>query len=107
MLGRADDITKVKGVLLAPSAIEEVVRSIDGLGDEYEGVVDKLGDIDRIKLKVELLPEQKDRVKAIEAELKDQLRLKTNLGYRIEFYDLGRLPRYEVKARRFKDLRKK
>ena len=107
VLGRADDITKVKGVLLAPSAIEEVVRSIDGLGDEYEVVVDKLGDIDRIKLKVELQPGQEERVKAIEAELKDQLRLKTNLGYRIEFYDHGRLPRYEVKARRFKDLRKK
>jgi phenylacetate-CoA ligase len=107
VLGRADDITKVKGVLLAPSAIEEVVRSIDGLGDEYEVIVDKLGDIDRIKLKVELRPGQEDRVKAIEAVLKDQLRLKTNLGYRIEFYDHGRLPRYEVKARRFKDLRKK
>src|SRR3990172_6581916 len=34
--GRADDITKVKGVLLAPAAIEEVVRSISELGDEYE-----------------------------------------------------------------------
>ena len=33
VVGRADDITKVNGVLLAPSAIEEVVRSIEGLGD--------------------------------------------------------------------------
>ena len=104
--GRADDITKVKGVLLSPAAIEEVVRSIDGLGDEYEVVVDKLGDIDRIKLKVETMPGCEDQVKALETQLKDQLRLKTNLGYRIEFYDYGRLPRYEVKARRFKDLRK-
>ena len=106
VLGRADDITKVKGVLLAPSAIEEVVRSIPGLGDEYEVIVDRFGDVDRIKLKVELMPDQEDRAKAIEAELTDQLRLKTNLGYRIEFYDYGRLPRYDVKARRFKDLRK-
>jgi phenylacetate-CoA ligase len=106
VLGRADDITKVKGVLLAPASIEEVVRSIDGLGDEYEVIVDKLGDIDRIKLKVELAPGSEERVEEIEARLKDQLRLKTNLGYRIEFYDYGRLPRYEVKARRFKDLRK-
>jgi len=107
VVGRADDITKVKGVLLAPSAIEEVVRSIEGLCDEYEVVVDKLGDVDRIKLKVELMPGLEDRVKEIESRLKDQLRLKTNLGYRIEFYDHGKLPRYEVKARRFKDLRKK
>ena len=107
VVGRADDITKVKGVLLSPSAIEEVVRGIDGLGDEYEVIVDKLGDVDRIKLKVELVPGQEDQQKAIEAELKDQLRLKTNLGYRLEFYDFGKLPRYDVKARRFKDMREK
>jgi phenylacetate-CoA ligase len=107
VIGRADDITKVKGVLLAPAAIEEVVRSIDGLGDEYEVIVDKLGDVDRIKLKVELVPGAEDRLKSIEARLKEQLRLKTNLAYRLEYYDYGRLPRYDVKARRFKDLRKK
>lgn len=105
VIGRADDITKVKGVLLSPAAIEEVVRSMDGLGDEFEVIVDKQGDIDRIKLKVELMPEA-DRLN-IEPLLKDQLRLKTNLGYRIEFYDYGSLPRYDVKAKRFKDLRKK
>jgi len=107
VVGRSDDITKVKGVLLAPSAIEEVVRSIDGLGDEYEVIVDKMGDLDRIKLKVECMPGLEERVEEIEGRLKEQLRLKTNLGYRIEFYDHGRLPRYDVKAKRFKDLRKK
>jgi len=44
---------------------------------------------------------------SIETILKDQLRLKTNLGYQIEYYDYGTLPRYESKAKRFKDLRKK
>ncbi len=106
VVGRADDITKVKGVLLAPAAIEEVVRGIEGLGNEYEVVVDRPGDIDRITLKVELMPGAENRAAEIEAQLKDQLRLKTNLGYQLEFHDYGRLPRYEVKARRFKDLRK-
>ncbi|MDZ7700255.1 MAG: AMP-binding protein [Deltaproteobacteria bacterium] len=105
VVGRADDITKVKGVLLSPSAIEEVVRGIEGLGDEFEVIVDKVGDTDRITLKVELLPDHKERRPDIEGELKDQLRLKTNLGYKLEFHDLETLPRYEVKAKRFKDLR--
>lgn len=104
--GRADDITKVKGVLLSPAAIEEVVRAQEGLGDEYEVIVDKLGDMDRIKLKVELAQGYETRRADIEGRLKDALRLKTNLGYRLEFYDFGKLPRYDVKARRFKDLRK-
>jgi phenylacetate-CoA ligase len=107
VVGRADDITKVKGVLLAPSAIEEVVRSIEGLGDEYEVTVEKKGDTDRIKLRVEILPRAEDQKTLIENELVDQLRLKTNLRYDIEICGSGTLPRYEVKAKRFKDLREK
>ena len=106
VVGRADDITKVKGVLLAPSAIEEVVRGIDGLSDEFEVIVDKVGDIDRITLKVEILGGRESDRPRIEIQLKDHLRLKTNLGYGLEFHRYGTLPRYEVKAKRFKDLRK-
>jgi len=108
VVGRADDITKVKGVLLAPSAIEEVVRSVDGLGDEYEVIVDKVGDAESIQLKVEVLDENpdQDQCRLIEAELADQLRLKTNLRYDIEICGCETLPRYEVKAKRFRDLRK-
>jgi phenylacetate-CoA ligase len=105
VLGRSDDITKVKGVLLSPIAIEHVVRSIEGLGDEFEVVVDKVGDIDRITLKIELLPGMEKRRSAIDQMLKDQLRLQTNLGYRLEYHGIGTLPRYNVKGKRFKDLR--
>jgi phenylacetate-CoA ligase len=38
-------------------------------------------------------------------ELIDQLRVKTNLGYNLEFHDYGTLPRYDAKGKRFKDLR--
>lgn len=107
VIGRADDITKVKGVLLAPTAIEEVVRSFPELGDEYEVVVSKTGDVDDILLKIEMSSWHAEKKDLILARLQDQLRLKTNLGYRIEVRPLGSLPRYQVKAHRFKDLRKK
>ena len=107
VIGRADDITKVKGVLLAPTAIEEVVRSIPELGDEYEVVVSKKGDIDNILLKIEILQGKETEQESILFRLKDQLRVKTNLGYKMEVHPYGSLQRYEVKAKRFKDLRKK
>jgi phenylacetate-CoA ligase len=107
VVGRADDITKVKGVLLAPTAIEEVVRDIPELSDEYEVVVIKKGDIDDITLKVEITPDFKPNVKAVEQKLIQQLRLKTGLRYNLEFHDYGTLPRYALKAKRFKDLRHK
>ena len=106
VIGRADDITKVKGVLLAPTAIEEVVRGIRELADEYEVIVSKKGEIDDILLKVEVRPGCEGEQNTILTRLKDQLRLKTNLGYRLEVHPFGSLPKYELKAKRFKDLRK-
>ena len=105
VIGRVDDITKVKGVLLAPTSIEEVVRSIPELGDEYEVVVEKRGDIDDITLKVELRPGSENNAGEVKSRLAGLLRLQTNLGYNIEFHGYGTLPRYDVKAKRFRDLR--
>jgi phenylacetate-CoA ligase len=104
-MGRSDDITKVKGVLLSPMAIEEVVRDMPQLGNEYQVVVTKKGDIDDITLKVEILPEYKKDEVAIKAKLTDQLRLITNLGYNIEFHEYESLPRSQAKSRRFQDQR--
>ena len=67
----------------------------------------KEDDIDIITLKVELIPEAKKQRERIETRLVDQLRLKTNLRYNLEFYEHETLPKYEVKAKRFKDLRKR
>jgi phenylacetate-CoA ligase len=104
--GRVDHITKVKGVLFSPVSVEEVVRSLPQLGDEYELIVSKKGDADIITLKVEMLPEASSTREDVEQELNRQLRLKTNLAYKIEFHPFGSLPRYQIKAKRFKDLRK-
>jgi phenylacetate-CoA ligase len=105
VIGRADDITKVKGVLLAPTAIEEVVRSFNELSDEYEVIVTKKGDIDDIALKIEIKPGFENQQIEVLNQLKDRLRLKTNLGYKIEVHPYGSLPRYALKAKRFKDMR--
>lgn len=106
IIGRADDITKVKGVLFTPSSVEEVVRGIPELGNEYEIIVARKGDVDDITLRIELLPQHRERISAVREELVRQLRIKTNLRYNLEFCDYGTLPRYEVKSKRFKDLRK-
>jgi phenylacetate-CoA ligase len=106
VIGRADDITKVKGVLLAPTAIEEAVRSIRELGDEYDVTVEKKGDIDDISIQVEIRPEAGSDQDSIQAELQEQLRLKTNLRFNISCCEYGTLPRAQLKAKRFRDLRK-
>lgn len=107
IIGRADDITKVKGVLFAPSAVEEVVRGIPQLSDEFQIIVFKKGDVDQIVLKVELRPEYESGREQVRERLAAQLRLKTNLAYILELHPYGSLPRFEGKGKRFQDLRKK
>ena len=103
--GRVDDITKVKGVLLSPTAIEEVVRNFPELGDEYEVVVERKGDTEAITLKIEFNPDYGGETDVVMPRIKNELRLKVNLGFKVEVHPFGSLPRYEGKARRFKDLR--
>ena len=67
----------------------------------------KKGDIDNITLKVEILPEYRQNEADIRAVLVDQLRVKTNLGYNIEFHPYESLPRSQTKSRRFQDQRPK
>ncbi len=105
VMGRADDITKVKGVLLSPTAIEEVVRTMPELSNEYYVVVTKRGDIDDIMLKVEILPEHVSEQDTVLNRLTDRLRVTTNLGYKIEVHEYGTLPRSQAKTRRFQDER--
>ncbi|MHB8764542.1 MAG: phenylacetate--CoA ligase family protein, partial [Deferrisomatales bacterium] len=105
--GRTDHITKVKGVLFSPVTVEEVVRSFPELQGEFELYVDKKGDLDLISLKVELPGDlaggaRDDLVK----RLASSLRWKTQLNIAIEPQPFGSLPRYQVKAKRFHDLRK-
>lgn len=105
--GRIDHITKIKGVLFSPVSVEDVVRSIPELGNEFLLIVTKDNDIDKITLQVEINSGYEHQEAEIKSELARQLKLKTNLNYNIECFPLGTLQRYELKARRFKDMRKK
>ncbi len=106
IIGRRDDISKVRGVLFSPSSVEEAVRRVPELSNEYELVVFQKNDYDNILVKVEALPEFAQDTERIKEKLVRELRNTTQLRCDVEFHPYGSLPRYEVKAKRFKDLRK-
>jgi phenylacetate-CoA ligase len=68
--------------------------------------VSKKGDIDDILLEVELRPGCEDPKEEILNHLKDHLRARINLGFNVNVHPFGSRLRYEVRAYRFKDLRK-
>ena len=106
IIGRRDDISKVRGVLFSPSSVEEAVRRVPELSNEYELTVYKKNDYDEILVKVEALPDFQQDTERIKDKLVRELRNTTQLRCEVEFHPYGSLPRYEVKAKRFKDLRK-
>jgi len=96
ILGRVDDMVVVRGVNLYPAAVEAVVRSIDAVG-EYRVTVDQTGDLAAVSLEAE----------AAEATCRDLAeRLHEALSLRIDVTAVpaGSLPRFELKARRWRFL---
>jgi len=104
--GRVDHITKVKGVLFSPIAAEEVIRSFPELQGEYELIVEKKGDLDSIRLRLEMPPDLTEAGRQeLSKALLHALRWKTQLNFDLEAVEFGTLPRYALKARRFHDRR--
>jgi phenylacetate-CoA ligase len=104
--GRADHLRKIRGVLFTPVAVEELLRGEFPEIPEYEIVVQKQGEMDEISLRFETAPGLSDTaLRAMTGRLAERLKVKTNLRFRMLPEAPGRLQRYTLKAKRFKDLR--
>ena len=106
VVGRTDDLRKIRGVLFSPKTVEELVREKFPEIVEYEIVVERRGLMDVIMLRAEVethLPI--DSIEQTRVRLQEMLKIKTNLSFHVIIEPPGSLPRYTLKAKRFKDLR--
>ena len=101
VLARADDMLLIRGVNVYPSTIESAVRVFPEI-TEFEGHVFTHQGLEQIALKVELLPEYRAQTERIRAHLQEELRQRLGMRIDIEAVLPGALPRYELKAKRFK-----
>jgi phenylacetate-CoA ligase len=106
IVGRVDDITKIRGVLFSPKTVEQLVRSEFPEIVEYELVVTREGIMDKILARIEVDPKLgKDEAEAVARRLSERHKIKTNLSCTIKVEPQAALPRYDLKAKRFKDMR--
>ena len=96
IIGRADDMVVVRGVNIYPSAVEAVVRSVDGVG-EYRVEVDQRGELPEIGLVIEG-PGGEEAA----GELAGRLRSVFSMRIPVRAVESGTLPISEVKAKRWK-----
>ena len=107
--GRSDDMLKIRGVNVFPSQIEEVVFSVEGLGPHYEIIVERDGYADKLTVRVELATAT-DSFKILEkisGEVRSKLKVMLGLDAKILLESPNTLMRFEGKAKRVRDLRKK
>ncbi len=101
VIGRLDDMKKVRGVVVYPSKIEECVRSFGEVA-EYQVLFHRQEGLDEITVRIEPLPHVDS---AFTRKLEDQLRLTVGIRCAVELLEPDSLPRWDHKARRFKDER--
>ncbi len=100
--GRADDLVNLRGIKMYPAQLEQAVRAVPGIGDEYEIVIAAHDDgLDRMTIRVEHADG------AAGARVAASVRTHCEVRVDVEVLAAGTLPRTEFKAKRIRDLRKK
>lgn len=104
ILGRADDLTKIRGVSVTPVMIEEIVRRFPEIG-EFQVILRPVRGLDTIVLRIEPAPGPL----ASPDELTERVAtaVKREIGIRpdVELAEPDSLPRFELKGARFHDER--
>jgi phenylacetate-CoA ligase len=99
--GRADELINLRGVKMYPVQLEEAVRAVPGIGDEYEIVLATNADgLDVMTARVEHV----DR--AAGDHVAREIRARCEVRCAVEVLAPGTLPRTEFKARRVRDTRR-
>ncbi len=105
VLGRLDDMKKIRGVIVYPRRVEEIVRAHAAV-QEFLIVLRRVEGLDDILVRLDPVPElgPERRAELGERVAKD---LHVGLGIRatVEVTDPGALPRWDHKARRLRDER--
>jgi phenylacetate-CoA ligase len=99
ILGRTDDMVTVRGVNLYPAAVEEIVRSCQGVG-EYRVVFEMRRELAEVALEVEPSPDCQDQ-SMLGERLKKMMGMAFTLRIPVSVVPAGSLPRFEMKAKRW------
>jgi len=99
ILGRVDDMLIVRGVNVYPSGLADVLHRFPEVA-EYRVIVTQEGSMDEIALEVECPAE-------LVARIQEELHIAFSLRVPVEAVAQGSLPRFELKARRVDDRRRR
>ena len=103
IIGRTDDMVKVKGVNIFPSQIDELLKEIDGASSEYQVMIDHMMGKDIVTLFVE--KESGSDSEQLTKTIEHHFKTKIGIAVIVKVVGLGDLPRSEKKSTRIFDNR--
>ena len=104
ILGRTDDMVKVKGVNIFPGQIDDILKEIKGASSEYQVFIEHENGKDKLTLFVETALVDAEKT-ALEKELKNTFKSRINVSIVPKAVSIGDLPRSEKKSTRIFDYR--
>jgi len=108
IIGRIDDMVKVRAVNIYPSTIEDIIRKFPEMGSEFQLILEKKGDLVLVTAKAEPLPEvSQDDYPALKRKIEEAIVDALAIKIPVEFVPFGTIPRVDVKPKRWVDLRPK
>ncbi|MEW6668573.1 MAG: phenylacetate--CoA ligase [Thermodesulfobacteriota bacterium] len=107
LLGRSDDMIIFRAVNIYPGQIDHVLSGIQGIGSEYQVILDRKADgKDYMTLKVERgQAVQKSQDARLGKKIGDEIKKQILVSVNVEILDYGALPRSERKSKRIFDNR--
>ena len=109
--GRSDDMLIIRGVNVFPSQVESVLLQLGNTAPYYQLIVDRVNNTDTLEIQVEISPEMfSDTVKSLETQekiIKDAVESTLGIAATIKLVEPKTLQRFEGKAVRVIDNRKK
>lgn len=105
LVGRTDDMFKVKGVIIFPATCEEVLQSIADVSSEYQAIIDHLNGRDIMTVYFECTVDDPLARKAVESAVVKAFRNRVGILIEPVAVKVGELPRSEKKSTRILDNR--
>ncbi len=109
VMGRSDDMLKIRGVLIFPSQIEKALLEIKGIEPHYQIIVTRPHHLDELEVQVEtskdIFSDEIKHLEQMKKKIENHIEKSIGLRVKVTLVEPRTLPRSEGKAKRVFDKR--
>lgn len=109
ILGRSDDMLIIRGVNVFPSMIESILLQIPGIEPQYQLIVDRKNNLDRLEVQVEVsenvFSDEVRKLEELEGRISKELNSGLGIAVKVRLVEPQSIERSQGKAKRIIDNR--